>query len=190
MKAKFFLFGRAVDMSSRRRRRWLVVLVYTGLTALMTGFWYFDHWKGQSMVFLFCAASLANSIFFGGIGFGGLIRPFINRPTFRMPAPAVRLLRWGLRPIREASASDLRNDERELQQRDRVHYQAYRALIAGLFLLWFLCIWALLEPNPPAIGLIPANMLLYGLVMALIVVSLTLPQAILLWTEPDMEGEG
>jgi hypothetical protein len=32
-------------------------------------------------------------------------------------------------------------------------------------------------------------MLIYGVVLAAIVAALTLPQAILLWTEPDMEDE-
>jgi hypothetical protein len=36
----------------------------------------------------------------------------------------------------------------------------------------------------------PANLVLFGLLMATLTVALTLPQAILLWTEPDMEAEG
>jgi hypothetical protein len=36
---------------------------------------------------------------------------------------------------------------------------------------------------------IPVDMLLYGLVTASVIVAITLPQAILLWTEPDMEPE-
>jgi hypothetical protein len=36
---------------------------------------------------------------------------------------------------------------------------------------------------------IPFDLLLCGLVLAAVFVSLTLPQAILLWSEPDMEPE-
>jgi hypothetical protein len=191
MKTEFVLFGRAIPMASRRRRRGLVALVYAGLAASMAGFWFLDRWSGLSIILLFCLAKMANSIFFGGIGFGGLVRPFVNRPTLRMPAPAVRLLRWGLRPASKLNQSELRNDEREVHQRDHAHYRAYRVLIAGISLLWILAIGILLGPRPypESFGPIPAHLFLFGLVMVLLVVSLTLPQAILLWTEPDMEAE-
>ncbi|MGA2887971.1 MAG: hypothetical protein ABSE51_07955 [Terracidiphilus sp.] len=96
-----------------------------------------------------------------------------------------------MRPVPKSSTKDSRNDERELHQRDHAHYQAYRTLIVGLAVLWLMSIGMLLgpKPHPPAFGPIPANMILYGFVMTLLVVSLTLPQAILLWTEPDMEEE-
>ncbi|MGA2887972.1 MAG: hypothetical protein ABSE51_07960 [Terracidiphilus sp.] len=71
MKTEFVLFGKSINMASRVRRRWLVVLVYAGLATFMAGFWFLDHWQGQSMVFLFCAASLANSFFSAALGLAG-----------------------------------------------------------------------------------------------------------------------
>ncbi|MGA2217162.1 MAG: hypothetical protein ABSG51_03700 [Terracidiphilus sp.] len=186
MRAEFFLLGERISMASRARRRWLVVLVYAGLAAVMTGGWFLDHWQGLSAILLYCAASVANSNFFGGIGgFGGLLRPFISKPTLKLPAPGVRLLRWGLRPAPQFNAKDCRNDERELHERDHAHYLAYRVLIAGLVVLWLTGILVLLSPRR-----MPANLVLFGLLMATLTVALTLPQAILLWTEPDMEAEG
>ena len=85
--------------------------------------------------------------------------------------------------------NEYRSDERELRQRDRAHYQAYQALTFSLAGMWLLAIWKLHAPRLLSWLSVSADVLLYGLVLAVIVVSLTLPQAILLWTEPDMEAE-
>ncbi len=37
---------------------------------------------------------------------------------------------------------------------------------------------------------VPIDALLYGLATATAITAVTLPQAILLWTEPDMEEQG
>ncbi len=188
MRTEFVLLGRCIDMASRARRRWLVALVYIGMAVIMAGCWFFDHWQGLSVILLYCTASLANSVFFGGIGFGGLIRPFNDksRPFIHNP-PAVRLLRWGLRPVPKFNVEDNRNDERELHRRDHAHYGAYRALIAGISMLWLVAIWALLSPRRLDWGPMSANLVLFGAVMVILMAALTLPQAIILWTEPDME---
>jgi len=184
------LLGKRIDMSAQRRRRWLVVVVYAGLAALMTGSWFLDHWR-VSLLYLYCAAGIANSLFLGGTAFGGLIRPFKNKPRspYTFNSPLLRILRWGFYAVSDPEESDFHNDERELSQRDHAHYQAYRALIAGLALLWLASIEVLSTPAPFIWNSISAQRLLYGFVVALLVVSLTLPQAILLWTEPDMESE-
>lgn len=70
------------------------------------------------------------------------------------------------------------NDERELARRDRMHFQVYRYVIALLMLGYAL-------RYPPFHAELGRSIVLGGLVLAL-----TLPQALLLWTEPDVELEG
>jgi hypothetical protein len=101
----------------------------------------------------------------------------------------VRLLRWGLRPAPDFNPEENRSDERELHQRDRAHFLAYRALLVGLSLLWLVAIWGLLTPRRLNWGPMSASLMIFGAVMVLLTVALTLPQAILLWTEPDMETD-
>jgi hypothetical protein len=87
-------------------------------------------------------------------------------------------------------AGDMRDrgDEREMRRRDHAHFRAYRSfnyiLMGALFLRY------IREPNPVA----PVPMALREIVVqpnvlavSAFLLYLTLPQAILLWTEPDME---
>lgn len=88
-------------------------------------------------------------------------------------------------------AGDMRTsgDEREMHRRDHAHFRAYQffsfVLMAMLFVRYFS------EPNPVAAPLSPAlrGILAQPNVLAVsaFLLYFTLPQAILLWTEPDME---
>ena len=84
-----------------------------------------------------------------------------------------------------------KNDERETIRRDHAHYVAYRflttVLVAALFSAWFN------NPNPvtPVVSQTVRFFLQhlpYGVLFAGGILYITLPQVILLWTEPDMEG--
>lgn len=83
-----------------------------------------------------------------------------------------------------------RGDEREVHRRDHAHYRAY--YIVGAFLLCALILGSFRGPNPVA-PLLPLTLrgyflqLPYFLLMATALLYMTLPSAILLWTEPDME---
>jgi hypothetical protein len=85
-----------------------------------------------------------------------------------------------------------RGDERETHRRDHAHFRAYYflgyGLIAALFAGYFK------GPNPITPLLPPALQqfllqLPYIVLVATGMLYLTLPQAILLWTEPDMEPD-
>ncbi len=88
-----------------------------------------------------------------------------------------------------------RGDEREMHRRDHAHFRAYRGL--GYFLLGYVLIGALFAgyfrgPNPitPLAPLARRGFLMQlpnVLLMATVILYATLPQAILLWTEPDMD---
>lgn len=81
-------------------------------------------------------------------------------------------------------------DEREIYRRDHAHFLAYRSLGYVLVLALFAAYFR--GPNPVTPAVAPAlrsflYQLPYGLLMAAGVIYVTLPRAILLWTEPDME---
>ena len=83
-------------------------------------------------------------------------------------------------------------DERQMHRRDHAFYLAHRklswALVVVLFTAWFQ--W---PQNPLVVNAGPElrrvlEQLPYAVLFALIGLYATLPQAILLWTEPDMES--
>ena len=67
---------------------------------------------------------------------------------------------------------------------------AYKVLTIVLVVVWLLANWNTFRPKLLAWIPVSPSLLIYGVALAAIVVALTLPQAILLWTEPDMEAEG
>ena len=185
MRAELILMGKRLDMAPQSHRRTLVVLIYAGLTAALAGLWFVDRWRVTGVYMIF-ATILVNRTVLGGYNFGGLIKPFSGKAPRRAydPPPFLAL---GLRVYRpEPDESEYRNDERELQQRDRAHYNAYQGLAMGLVAIWMLADSGAYAPR--LVKWLPGGpaIYLYGLVLGLVVVSQTLPQAILLWTEPDL----
>jgi len=192
MRAELVFLGRRVDMAAQRSRRTLVVLIYAGFAALLAWSWLADHCRTGG-VYLIFATLLVNRLFLGGHYFGGLVKPFNGKGPRRsqaMPSELSLVLRI-YRP--EPEESEYRNDERELDQRNSAHYQAYYVLAVALLVLWELANLQVHLPRILArIGLTAelAVSLLGAGTLAAIIVAFTLPQAILLWTEPDMEEEG
>ncbi len=186
MKADLALFGMHFDMSSRARRRWLVALIYAAFAALMAASWFLDHLRMSGTYFLFNYALLVSWFILGGYYPGGLLRPFdgyVQRRKGTEPSTALKLNGGPAAPaVRESL-----NDERELRERDRAHYQAFQWFAIALL---FLCLLA----NPHLVGWLHLSAdriveLLHGGLLAALMLALSLPQAILLWTEPDMETE-
>lgn len=187
MRAELVLMGRRVDMAPRAHRRALVVLIYAGLTLLMAGLYLADGWRTSGYYLVF-ATILVNRLFLGGYDFGGLIKPFNGKAPRRSSAPSYLLL--ALRIYRpEPSESEYRNDEREVARRGQAHYQSYGVVVVMLTLVWLLAGWSAFKPQ--MLGWFPGSpqVLIYALVLGGLVLMFTLPQAILLWTEPDMEAE-
>ena len=187
MKAELVLMGRRVDMAARVHRRMLVVLIYATLAMLMAGLFALDRWRTTGYYLVF-ATFLINRVFLGGYNFGGLVKPFSGRAPERQDPPPFLMLALRVYP-KEPVRDEYRSDEREMQHRDRAHYVAYQGMAVVLAVLWLLSSWNNFAPRLLAwIPLSPA-LLIYGVVLAATVVALTLPQAILLWTEPDMEEQ-
>ena len=82
-----------------------------------------------------------------------------------------------------------RNDERELHQRDRAHFLAYQAVGMAVVVQAFVATVRMVAPRVQAWMTMPPDQLYYGIAVVTITLFLTLPQAILLWTEPDMEED-
>jgi hypothetical protein len=187
MNAELVFFGKSVDMAARRRRRVLVVLIYAVLAALLVAL---IHWR-MAGAYLFWAILLACRLFLGGYDAGGLIKPFNGKRPRRADAPPSLLLLklrvYQLMP--DANGESYRSDERELHQRDHAHYRAYQALAIACIVPWF---YSAMRLKPDWLNWIPVapDAVYYGLMMAILTLFLTLPQAILLWTEPDMDAEG
>lgn len=83
-----------------------------------------------------------------------------------------------------------RGDEREMHRREHAHFRAYHFLGYGILAALTASFFA--DPNPitPPLPLALRTFLIklpQMLLMDTIFIYLTLPQAILLWTEPDME---
>ncbi len=187
MRAELVLMGKRLDMAARVHRRALVVSIYSMLATLMAALWSVDRWhtSGPYMIF---ATFLVNRLFLGGYNFGGLVKPFSGKAPRRSTFRETPFLMLALRVYQPApEESEYRNDEREMHQRDRAHYQAYQVLTIALTVLWLLADWKMKAPRLLAWMPVSADELLYGLVLMAIVAAVTLPQAILLWREPDME---
>lgn len=187
MRAELILMGKRFDMSARKRRRKLVIFIYAAIAAVMIDTWFLDHWQGTGAYVLY-AAFFACFLFLGGTYRTGLVKPFNNRrPRAYTDPPPFLLLKLHTYPSIPGNGSDDLNDERELHQRGYAHYKAYQVVGIAVTLIWALAMFrTLLSAWFRWISVSP-DTLYYGLMMIVVVLVLTLPQAILLWTEPDME---
>jgi hypothetical protein len=184
MRAELVFLGRRVNMASQRRRRTLVVAVYAGFLALFMASWRFDQWL-ETGIGLFVYIQLVGMYLLGGRSIQGLVRPF-SRPQMRWQRMTARLTRWTLE--RPAPENVLQNDEREQAQNSRAHYIAYQILGIFCTVLWIIQFWKM-DQSKMLLLLRPftGDQFLYGGLLLSLCLYMTLPQAILLWSEPDME---
>ncbi len=162
MKTEVVLLGRNISIASRRRRRLLVTLLYAACAVLVIAVWFpvLRLQKVGVLVILLAFSLLAR--FLGGRHEQGGILPPVDC-----------------------------GDERELHRRDHAYFLAYwwwdftllPAILASGFRI----------NGMPATWNPEIRAFLYQLPVALLLASgilyYTLPQAILLWTEPDMEDQ-
>lgn len=197
MKAELLLLGMRFNMAPRSNRRRLVALMYAGLFALIAASWPI-RFGGIFSGWILVAAQAANVFVLGGYGFGakGLLKPFLANDVRARYARDPNS--WWSRQCKMnfphlTYGGTLLNDEREVSRRDGVHWIAYRCL-GGVVMISFFLIYtknglrqfAPVWVHPPGEVF---DRMVYGLLMAAIVLFLTLPQAVLLWTEPDMEAD-
>lgn len=177
-----------MNMERQRSRRRLVIAMYAFFGLLILGGWKLDHLH-ETGIYVYFAAMAVNWRILGGYGTEGLIKPFTGKGPRNQPMPS-NLVELELRAtgnLQGRERSEYRNDEREVERRDRVHYQAYQWMVGLLGCIWLFSTWQMHPPRFVRPELLP--FLLYAVVLPAIVLAVTLPQAILLWTEPDVEGE-
>jgi len=197
MKTELLLFGKHINMASQERRRRLVTLIYTGLATLMAACWFLDHWR-LSTVTIILSASYISRLVLGGYGAEGkgIIKPFLgNEVRARyVKNPNSTWSRLAKRTIPKITDErEFSSDEREVHLRDSAHEVAYRRLgivILSAFMVAYFKNGLL--PLMLEVGVVISpvffDQAIYGLLIASFILFLTLPQSILLWTEPDMEA--
>jgi hypothetical protein len=164
-----------MPLKTQRQRRLLVVLYYVVLLSFaVVGLWMDKKSWGPLAAQTFVVGGLL-----GGIRMGGPVKVY-EEPTFLLEmGDTVRTLNLAGRKPFDTPSSSL--DERERMQRDFAHYTAYRNLrvsfclfVLGYFLLtWWAATWV-------------ADKTLFLLWLFLLYV-LSLPQAVVLWTEAPAE---
>lgn len=158
MKTAFVFLGVRINIASRVRRRWLVALIYAAFAALDIAWFWLD---GKSSIgWLLFAALVFLARFIGGRTYeGGLISSYEG------------------------------GDERERTRRYYANYLAYTWLDLAFFPA-ILAFGVLHGPDikfaNPAVHLL-LERLPWGLLIGAVILYYTLPQAIVLCTEPDME---
>jgi len=192
MKTELILLGKRIDMASQPRRRRLVVLIYGTFAALMAAGWFLDHWGLLSSMLILLAVPYVSRTVFGGYGphITGLIKPFLGnevRARYDRTPNSLwsRLCRTTIPAITDQR--EFCSDEREVRRRDAAHEKAYRHL--GIVIsLTFLVAYLKSASLKAGIALRASSFdqLIYGMLIASLILFLTLPQAILLWTEPDL----
>lgn len=185
MNAELVFFGKRVDMAQRSRRRVLVAAIYGAFAVLLAVLCATGQLRGSSGWIIWFAL-LACRFFLGGYYTGGLAKPFNGkgpRPSDAPPSLLALKLRVYPAPAQE---NTYRNDERELRQRDNAHYRAFQALGMALAVPLLVACLRLIVPEFMNRIPLPPDALYYALLLVAMFLFLTLPQAILLWTEPDM----
>ncbi len=187
MRAELLLLGKRIDMASRVRRRALVIAIYAALAIFIASLWYGTHLRGLGGYVIFAAIFVCR-YFLGGYYRGGLVKPFQYRAQLndQMPPSLLALKLHLYKPLLQTDENEFRNDEREIYQRDHAHYLAYQAATVLMALIVLIASLRVLRESLIPIPLAPDE-LYYGLGLIAVVLLVTLPQAILLWTEPDME---
>ncbi len=188
MRAELVLMGKHINLASRSRRRSLVLLIYAVLSALGLCGWWIDRWRSSGL-WLLWASLFACWLFLGGHYSRGLVKQFNGkRPRNADAMPTQLQLIFGLYRL-PPDDSEYRNDERELRDRDRAHYLAYQGIGLALAALWLPALWLISKPEWMNHLSLHMDQVLYGLIVICFALYITLPQSIMLWTEPDMEPD-
>jgi hypothetical protein len=164
------------SMVRRSNRRLLVGTSYATLMVLMATLILFlpsgrqINANAMSMCFVLAYVVVGRAIF------GRLVKDTV--------LPEVRggeMTSLGLSPRRRRGEDE--PDEREVAVRNAAYFVAYRALAVYSFALWFA------SPFFFSLTASTAVRVLQLVTMPLLAMALTLPQAVVLWTEPDVPEE-
>ena len=163
-----------------RQRRTLVVLYYLLVLAFVgLALW---HWRGSTAGVLFMQTLTIGGVL-GGIRVGGPVKLY-EENNIAEPSGLTALNLEGRRPFATwfgSAWSPL--DERERERRNFAHYTAYRIL------RWTLCPALILYGFTLDVNSAWLFTRSPALAWFVLIYILSLPQCVLLWTEPDQPGE-
>ena len=162
-----------MPLRTQRQRRLLVILYYAALVLFSA----LGLWKSQGHISFLIPQVLTFGGLLGGIKIGGPVKAY-DDPRFPLDmGSTIQTLDLDGRGWFGADWSPL--DERERQQRNFAHYHAYRILrwtlgiACGVYWVSLSWSYAWLSTKGPILAWI------------LLVYVLSLPQSVLLWTEPE-----
>lgn len=161
------IFG--ISMASQNSRRWLVLLCYAALWTSIILVFYSTSVAAQfvlTTLMTFVGASIQFVIFFKLAGDTVL-------PVKKVAEPR------SLGLFRDPPSDRFKLDERQVGIRNAAYHKAYRIVAAYLLLIPIILFTS---ANSPKMFLAIYTLTVYGVIY-------TLPQAIILWTEPDLPGE-
>jgi hypothetical protein len=200
MKTGLRLFGLHLNMASQSRRRWLVTFFYAIFLVLIVASWMAGPSGNGASV-----AAMEFTIFAGPILGGyltgwsrysqtGIVKPFGGNEVLKYCSKDSRsaLSRFFYPYPKHPDADEIRNDERDLNRRNYAHYLAYRilgVLFGVAFLIDFMSSSRTHTLAWTGFSVPTAHHMIRAILQAGYVLTLTLPAAILLWTEPDMEND-
>ena len=162
------------SMVRRNNRRLLVTTTYVVFVVLMA-----------TVIVILPSQRLFNAIWMCLVlAYNVVNRAILGRLVKDMTLPELRggrMTSLGLSPISHGGEDD--PDEREVAVRNAAHFEAYRALAVYSMLIW------LASPLFLSLSGSTAVRVLLLTSMPLLAMVFTLPQAIVLWTEPDVPEE-
>ena len=174
--------------TARRRTRRLIVVAYWIVALCVFGIVQWKevllpgHLGALGLLFPLQAIVFLPAIL-GGVRAGGIVKPF--RGARWVPPPQrdeTQTLFGPPRPlIGSMTAADLELDERDLRDRDRAHFLAFTVARWMALVLLAVQLGAGLISSAWLLGAGNAAFFLLALVIW------SLPQSMILWTEPDME---
>jgi hypothetical protein len=160
-----------ISLRTRQRRRTLVLAYYAVLLLLISP----CLWKQKMLPAAMIIQTLTLGGFFGGIRSEGVVKPYSDE--IREPGYS-GIQELNLNGLRAFAARPLL-DEREVHERDRTHYTAYCILRWSMGVVGTLYVVGMMAA-PTFLANNIANFL-----WIFIVFVLSLPQSIILWTEPE-----
>ena len=169
-----------ISMATRKNRRLFVVVTYVILLVLMATIIIIRPRGNQVLTAMICII-LVSGVVSGGV-FGKLVKQTVP-PEIRFG----EMTSLGLaRKRRDADEPD----EREVAIRNAAHFRAFRALAMYSIFYWVLIpSFSSTIPSFFSLNSLAAVKALQLLTLPLLAMAVTLPQAIILWTEPDVPEE-
>jgi hypothetical protein len=188
-------------MAPRLNRRCLVLIFYSTFAFILVLSWIANH-NGNAGSFWTIEFTLLIGPILGGyfsrgrslIGGAGLVEPFDGTKVLTYPKNTKRSYVSSLFHPEVDRDHGIRVDERSRQLRDAAHYSAFKSLgtlIWAAFLIDFCSESGAFSHEMAQIGLTPTvnSQIQRCVIQVGWLLVCTLPQAILLWNEPDIETE-